>query len=78
MASANSCSLSSPLAWRAKTGHTDKEVDISKETPLVAANKVMWEGKEVGRFARGDILSIIVYSVTWGRPWLWRYTKCPS
>ena len=65
MAGATPCLTPSPLPWRTKTGHTDEEIDVLKETPLAVANKDVVEGIKAGRFDRKVVPSIILCLATW-------------
>ena len=60
MAGATTNFISSPLAWHAKTGPTDEEVDVSKGTSNVEAKTNVIGRNKVGRFACGGFLSIIL------------------
>ena len=57
MAAATPCFISTPLAWHAKKGPADEELDVSKGTPNVEATTNVMGRNKVGRFARGAFLS---------------------
>ena len=60
MPGATPCFISSPLAWHAKKGPADEEVDVSKGTSNLEAKTNVMGTNKVGRFPCGDFLSIIV------------------